>query len=165
MKNKLSHMPRRLLIVSISIVVVGIITFSVLVLSHAKNTIIDDTGKNTSVVAQDEFESLQYNLLLRNMSWAGDDEKSVDDSSVHQSVRFYITVINEEKREKYIAYYEDFWPEQNSQGKKDTIRVSKRKAEDEEINAAKSAYRDTEYKSFKELIDEQTNGDYEYVAE
>lgn len=150
-------------IILTSIIVISIITIIILFSINAKNGVIDDTEKNTSIVTQEEFESLSYNLIVKRMIWEGDG--NTNQTPDRQSTGFYITAINEDKNEKYIAYYEDFWPEQNKNGKKDTVKVGKRRADKEEIESAKNAYQEYDYKSFKELINELVKDDYEYVTE
>ena len=149
----------------IPIIVIGAITF--IVISTAKvNSSTDDTGQHASVVTENEYKNLQYNIVIKSMSWDNSEQEASANQENKRSNGYYFTAINEEKKEKYTAYLTDYWPDENKNGKKDTIKVTKRSVSDQELKEAKdNSYSEPESKSFKELIDQYAKDGYDYTTE
>lgn len=163
--KKISGIPHLPFLIIISIVIIGVISFMVISIMKTKSST-DDSGQHANTVTENEYKDLQYNIVMKRMSWNDSEQETSANQENKRSNSYYFTAINEEKKEKYTAYFTDYWPDENKNGKKDTVKVTRRSVSDQELKEAKdNFYNEPESKSFKELIDQYAKDGYDYTTE
>lgn len=166
MKNK--NVKKIIIIVVILLVVIGII---LAILN--KNTILLNKLEYDIVVASNlrEYEGMDPENIpasenedmnstnVQNNEYEGMDTIQVPAGGY--STKYYYTLINSIKKEKYTIVYENVWDVHNERGDKDKVTITINKIDDNEIQENTNKYGKTsKLLSVKELLDKDINEKY-----